>query len=280
MPFFENCTDFEITGGVFNDVKGNLNVFRTTSNRATTSSHNFGTGGGANGNPGRRYTQFPQAASNVYRHPQDMPGRSQSQSSAFPAVNPRVEFNPSRQNSGWSGDPQRTLPDPHTSYPEHEIAAQIHRDAARPRFTVPRESSSSAPPSSSGFNSRTNLGASPWPTAHTAPPTRPIPMAAQRPGKPSRQMSQASREGFLSSSPEDTDASSWSSPSRVPRAADPSFWPGQATPRARSDNLIPRTSRDDDGESSSSESEDEDSRPAARSQSDQNSGRGDSEWRF
>ncbi|KAJ7496856.1 hypothetical protein FB451DRAFT_205386 [Mycena latifolia] len=254
MSFFSGCTNFEIIGGEFNEVKGNLNRFHHSRMSATAGSHNRDTGGVAwHGNA------FRPAPSNTFHHQQDIPGRSQSHSAAFPTVHPRV-FN--SQNSGWAAPgprpsgSMRALPASRTSQPEDELAAQIQHGARA------REQSWAYQPSPPLSRDATTPA---WATQR-AHPSSPIPMS--RPNNSSYR-SHNSGDDMLTSSPEDSEAPSWPRPvsrptERFPRAANTHAGPGPArtayhpAPGARSSNTLPRPREgEDDASSSSSDSEDE-----------------------
>ncbi|KAJ6589931.1 hypothetical protein DFH09DRAFT_1140461 [Mycena vulgaris] len=271
MSFFANCTNFEVSGGEFNDIQGNLNRYNTTTTFATAGSYNLDTreGGAQSGNAGLHNSRFRPAPNptNAY-HRQQHAVRSQSQSSVFAAAN--------HTNSGWAPSGQqssgsmRALPDPRTSHPEDDIAEQIQREA-RARFAqAPREPPWAYRPAPPLRNDRSRDGSAPsW--SQTARPSLSVPMS--RPGNSSRG-SRSSGDDLLSSSPEATEAPPWPSQGPPPRgnphrAANPSPWLAQRAPLpmpvSRSNNSQPRQRRrEDDALSSSSDSEDEDMVPALR----------------
>ncbi|KAJ7169124.1 hypothetical protein C8R43DRAFT_982393 [Mycena crocata] len=246
MSFFANCKDFKITGGEFNEIKGNVNKFSYTTRSATVGSHNYSTGGGG------RSSQFRGSSSNAaYQGPTE---QFQPQSSHLPGG--------FRQNGGWDANSipdAGALPDPRTPYPEDEVTAQILRDS-RTRRDAPKVHASGAPfRSASSRGYPRGMSASPWPASHA--PRLPIPM--RRPHNSSRQASQSSGHSVLSSSPEDNTSSY---PSWAPRHTPAQQLPRSSYPIRQTAPFPPRSNstrswqQDDDDSSSDSDSEDE--RPA------------------
>jgi len=265
--FFSNCTHFEIKGGEFNEVKGNLTQYYETTTYAMTGSHNFGSGRPTNESPGHHSTRSS-GHNSAYRRPQDGPARSQSHSGAFHPEDP-YSYSYARQTNG----PIASLPDPRVRSPEDEISAQF-RGPGKGKHTdyaPPLQSTRSAPPPQSSFSPTS--AAAPW------PPSTSTPMA--RPNNLSRQRRHNTGDAMLRSSPPDDAQTSW-----APRRTPPSN--GQLPQRSQT-AMLPQTRHnshrrpgrrqpsDDESDSSGSESEN-DMRTALRGHQpprDLNS-----EWRF
>ncbi|KAJ7772061.1 hypothetical protein DFH07DRAFT_214557 [Mycena maculata] len=294
MAFFPNCQNFEIIGGEFNEIKGNVNRYYTTTTYATAGSHNYGVDGRASdAGTGGRYSQFPPANA-AYRHSeQNGPARSEFQTSAFPHGNPHT-FN--RQNGGRAAPQPRapssvgSLPDPRTPNPD-DFSAQFRRGSAgsyAPRAPSLQTSWSAPAPRSQYPHSASaaqSNGPQTWPDPN-GPHSSPMPMP--RPNNsyhPSRRNTTRGAD-TLSSSPEDVP--SWShrpsSSGQFPRA-NPAPQRGYTTfPTAMdvSDNILPRPirSQTSDGgtDSSDSESENPETRPRSNTHRTSQGGQS-SDWR-
>jgi len=277
MSFFSNAKNFKITGGEFNDVRGDVNHYHEYTTYATTGSYNSGAGDHPSTGPGRRHTQFQQPPNNAYtpRAP-DRPGRSQS--STFPHGD-QTAF--PGQNGGrappQSQSPMGYLPDPRVRSPEDEVSAQFRSGGARNNHlpqAPPLQSAWSAPQPQSQYSYDVPVSVAPWP-GPGAPPARSMPMP--QPNNWARRQRQNTGNDVLSSSPED--APSW--PSRPapppngqpPRRSQTANLPIQTMGRSR--HSIPRPVRrqtsDEEMHSSGSDSEHEDTRPRASRQPSQTS---------
>ncbi|KAJ7287146.1 hypothetical protein C8J57DRAFT_1283003 [Mycena rebaudengoi] len=69
MPFFENATNFKITGGTFNSVSGDLNQYHTQYSQFTTDSYNDGGADGIHGHGHSYHPYEPRASRGRTSHP-------------------------------------------------------------------------------------------------------------------------------------------------------------------------------------------------------------------
>ncbi|KAJ6588066.1 hypothetical protein B0H19DRAFT_1366784 [Mycena capillaripes] len=231
-PFFNRCEDFEVSGGGFYNVSGNMNVSGNNNSYATDGSRNWARGGARGGARGRwntprsstaeHYSQFqgppnaqfpgpsnPQGPHTYYQPPPPHVERAYSQ--PVP-VNPHRSFF-NAPNSG--GGPRQPAFHEPRALSEHGLAAQIERRRNR----VP-----AAPPLQSAYYAPVNPR-QPVSRVMTMPPL-------QTPNNSSRQRSQYADDGMLSSSPIQTNAPAWPAASSSSWSPPPDAPPPQLPPVA------------------------------------------------